>query len=71
VIAEYEQVHLLLLEIIDCLEPRTKAFFRQVIDDAYPGYEVRKRRATRILPDHVVTGFMQGMRFDDELKVEW
>jgi hypothetical protein len=71
VVKEYEEVHAFLSEIADCLEPRTKAFFRQVIDDAYPGYEVRKRRATRILPDHLVTGFIQGMRCDDELSVDW
>jgi len=70
-VKEYEDVHAFLAEIVDCLEPGTKAFFGQVIDDAYPGYEVRKRRATRILPDHLVTAFMQGMRCDDELKVDW
>ncbi len=71
VVEEYESVHAFLVEISDCLEPRTKTFFRQVIDDAYPGYEVNKRRPTRILPDHLITGFMQGMRFDDELEVDW
>lgn len=71
VIEEYENVHAFLIEIADCLEPRTREFFRQVIDDAYPGYEVTKRRATRILPDHLISSFFQGMRFDDELKVDW
>jgi len=71
VVKDYEEVHGFLSEIADCLEPKTRAFFDQVIDDAYPGYEVRKRRATRILPDHLATGFMQGTRYDDELTIEW
>jgi hypothetical protein len=49
VVKDYEEMHGFLSEIADCLEPKTRAFFDQVIDDAYPGYEVRKRRATRIL----------------------
>ncbi|WP_205932319.1 hypothetical protein, partial [Rhizobium leguminosarum] len=69
VIREYEAVHEFLVEIRDCLDDRTRAFFDQVITDAYPGYEVRKKRVTRILPDHHITGFMQGMRYDDELNV--
>lgn len=68
---EYEEVHMFLLEIVECLEPEMQRFFAHVIDDAYPGYEIRKRRVTRILPDHLVTGIIQGMKFDDELDVNW
>ena len=70
-IREYEEVHAFLAELTDCLEPRTKSFFRQVIENAYPGYEVRKRRVTRILPDSIITTFLQGTRYDDELDVYW
>lgn len=71
VIAEYEAVHVFLAEIADCLDARTRAFFDQVISDAYPGYEVRKRRVTRILPDHIFTGMLGGLRYDDDLAVTW
>jgi len=71
VLREYEEVHVFLAELAGCLEPRLQAFFHLVVDDAYPGYEVRKRRATRILPDHLVTAVMQRMRYDDELNVTW
>jgi len=71
VIAEYEAVHVFLAEIADCLDARTRAFFDQVINDAYPGYEVRKRRVTRILPDHIITGMLGGVRYDDDLAVTW
>lgn len=71
VIAEYEAVHGFLVEIADCLDTRTREFFDQVINDAYPGYEIRKRRATRVLPDHIFAGLLSGMRCDDELAVSW
>jgi hypothetical protein len=71
VVVEYENVHAFLLEITDCLTDYHKTFFQQVINDAYPGYEVKKRRVTRILPDHIIAGFTQGTRYDDELKVDW
>jgi hypothetical protein len=69
-VQEYENVHAFLAEVADCLEPRTRSFFRQVIEDAYPGYEVRKRRPTRILPDVTVVGFSENMRFDDDLQID-
>ena len=71
VIKDYEDVHEFLVEIAGCLDCRTKYFFQQVIEDAYPGYEVRRRGVTRILPDHIVAGFFEGARYDDELEVDW
>ena len=32
---------------------RFQQFLATVIDDPFPGFEVRERRVTRILPDHV------------------
>ncbi len=69
VVAEYEGVHEFLVEIRDCMDERTRRFFDQVISDAYPGWWVQKRRVTRILPENVIAGFMQGMRYDDELEL--
>jgi hypothetical protein len=39
--------------------------------ETHPGFEVHKRRVTRILPDAVVMGMLPGIRYDDELDVEW
>jgi hypothetical protein len=69
VVSDYEAVHAFLLEITECLEPRIKAFFDQVIGDAYPGFEVHKRRVTRILPDRIVMGLLPDMLYDDDLPV--
>lgn len=71
VISDYEATHAFLLEILECMNDRFKNVVWQVIDDSYPGYEVKKRRVTKILPSHVVTGFIQGTRYDDELNVTW
>lgn len=71
VIADYEATHDFLLEIVECMEESIQTFINQVIDDSYPGYEVKKRRVTKILPSSVISGFMQGMRYDDELEVTW
>jgi hypothetical protein len=71
VLQDYEDVHAFLHELTTYLEPKVRAFFEQVIEDRYPGYEVKAKRVTRILPDYLVTSFLAGMRYDDELKVEW
>lgn len=70
-IDEYIEIHGFLAGISECLTPRHKAFFDQVISDAYPGYELRKRRPTRLFPDHLIWHAGEGTRYDDELKVEW
>jgi hypothetical protein len=70
-VADYEGVHMFLIEITECLTPRHRAFFDAVITDAYPGYEVKKKRVTRILPDEVVMGLFPDMKYDDQLAVEW
>lgn len=68
---EYVSLHGFLAEIADCLTPRHKSFFEQVVSDAYPGYEVNKRRPTRLFPDHYVWAAAQGTRYDDQLDVQW
>lgn len=71
VISDYEAVHLFLYEITTYLTPDYKFFFDQVINDPYPGYEVYKKRVTKILPNHNMVALMPGMRFDHDLNVNW
>jgi hypothetical protein len=68
---EYVELHAFLEEISGCLTPRHKAFFDEVISDSYPGFEVHKRRPTRLFPDHLIWHAGQGTRYDDELNVQW
>lgn len=70
-VKDYEDAHAFLHEIVECLDSQYRFHFDQVINDPFPGFEVNKRRPTRILPDQVVMSIMQGSRYDDELKVEW
>ena len=71
VIADYEAVHLFLVEIMDQLDSRHRFFFDQVIDDPYPGYELNKKRVTKILPNHNMRALMPRLRHDDDLDVAW
>jgi hypothetical protein len=71
VLADYEAVHAFLADIRDMLTPRYQEFLDQVINDPYPGYEVKAKRVTRILPDHNASMMFPGEKFDDELKVKW
>ena len=68
---EYEQLHAFLVEMANCLAPRNRSFFEQVVSDAYPGFRVDIRRPTRLFPDHYVWSRLQGMRYDDQLDVKW
>ncbi len=71
VVADYEAVHLFLVEIMEHLTDRHRSFFEHVIDDPYPGYEVHKKRVTKILPNHNMRGLTYKLRHDDELDVSW
>jgi len=70
-LVEYEQLHGFLVAMTDCLVPRNKRFFEQVISDAYPGFRVDLRRPTRLFPDHYVWSGIPETRYDDQLDVEW
>lgn len=71
VVQDYEAVHSFLHELTTYLDEDVREFFSNVIDDPYPGLEVRKKRITRILPDQIIMAMPGGMRCDDELRVRW
>lgn len=71
VIADYEATHLFLAELASYLAPPFQTFFDHVIGDQFPGYEVKQKRVTRLFPDQVVQALMPGLRYDDDLKVDW
>jgi hypothetical protein len=68
---DYENVQLFLLEVMECLSDRHLAFFEAVLNDPFPGYDVNRKRVTRLFPNYVTMGMFEGMRYDDQLKVEW
>lgn len=67
VVADYEAVHLFLVEITEYLADGYRDFFEHVINDPYPGYEVKKKRVTKILPDYNMKNVFPGSRYDDDL----
>ncbi|MCI3131945.1 hypothetical protein [Phenylobacterium aquaticum] len=71
VVEDYETVHAFFHELTTYLDPPTAEFLDNVIDDSFPGFEIKQRRVTRILPDQVVIAVMAGMRYDDDLRVTW
>ena len=41
------------------------------MEDAYPGYNLDRRIAGALLPDHRINFRIEGVRYDDELPVNW
>lgn len=68
---EYEKLHGFLYELSECLTPRHKRFFEQVVSDSYPGFRTDVRRPTRLFPDHHLWSGFPGIRYDDQLDVRW
>lgn len=64
---DYENTHLFLLEIVECLSPCVRDVIRHIMSDPYPGYDNNRLMVGKLFPNHVIVGVMQGMRYDDEL----
>lgn len=71
VVADYEAIHIFILELTQMLSARHQEFFEQVIEDTYPGFEAHKRRVTKILPGHNAAFIFGHEKYDDDLDVEW
>lgn len=71
VIDDYISTHSFLIEIVRNLEPMVGFQLWQVLEDPYPGYDARRQRAGVLFPNYVVSGYPVGLRYDDELEVEW
>ena len=70
-IDDYIDTHSFLIEIVRNLEPITGLRIWAILEDPYPGYEVRHQRTGILFPNYVVSGYPVGPRYDDELEVEW
>lgn len=71
VIRDYEAVHEFLFELRNILAPEYQKFFDHVINDPYPGYEVKVKRVTKILPGHNAAMLFPNEKYDDDLDVRW
>lgn len=70
-VADYEATHMMLLEIADALNPENEHFFWAVMNDAYPGFDVNRKKCGHLFPDHFVSSHYAEQRYDDDLEVEW
>jgi hypothetical protein len=71
VIGDYISTHSFLIEIVRNLEPMVGFRLWEVLEDPYPGYDAQRQRAGILFPNYVVSGYPMGLRYDDELEVEW
>ena len=71
VLKNYEIAFVFLTGIGEHLDYQTQKSFWQIMESALPGYDLDRKVAGRILPDHVITGYPQDARYDDELLVNW
>ena len=71
VIDDYISTHSFLIEIVRNLEPVVGFQVWQILEDPYPGYDARRQRAGVLFPNFLVSGYPVGLRYDDELEVEW
>jgi len=72
VVEDYEAVHKFLSDLTSsCLTPGYAADFNRLAEDHYPGFDIRRRKMGCLLTPRYNSDHMQGVRFDDELAVEW
>lgn len=71
VIKDYEDTHTFLISLAECLESDLAKGFWIVMSDNYPGYDLKRQITGAILPGHVVASYFQGIKYDDELAVDW
>lgn len=67
VIDDYENVHLFLVELTQYLQPEYRSFFERVSSDPFPGFEVKKRAVTSILPEQLMMCILPDVLYDDDL----
>jgi hypothetical protein len=58
-------------EVLTLLSAKHRTFFEAVINDPFPGYEVKVRWVNKLLLNYVMVTRPQGVRYDDDLKVDW
>jgi hypothetical protein len=68
---DYEAVHLFLIDLRNLLSPSYRDFFDQVINDPFPGFELKAKGVTKILPEHVAAMLLPNERLDEDLEVNW
>jgi hypothetical protein len=71
VIADYEDVYLFLVYLASLVKPAARAGLWRVMEDPLPGYDAKRKITGALFPGVVVSGAAEGIKYDDELSVNW
>jgi hypothetical protein len=69
VIRDYESTYEFLDSLVRHLEPGMVVAVRQILESSYPGYDIERKKMGCLFPNYVAVCALQGMKYDDELKV--
>ena len=69
ILKDYDDTHVFLHSLGECLEPSLREQFWQLMEDPYPGYDASRQMVGALLPITTTVGRLQGVRYDDELAV--
>ena len=58
-----------LADLVTHLRPDLVESARRILEDPYPGYDIGRKKVGCLFPDYVVMSNLQGLRYDDELKL--
>ncbi|MDE0921797.1 hypothetical protein [Aurantimonas coralicida] len=70
VLSDYRATHLFLFRILECMRAPVREWFYHVINDPFPGFEVKKKRVTKVLPEFNMIAHFQGIVYDDAIYSE-
>jgi hypothetical protein len=71
VIKDYEDTQAFLAEVVSCLKPGIAEGLQRIIEARYPGYDIDRKKVGCLFPEHVMVAASPGIRYDDELVVDW
>jgi hypothetical protein len=69
VIRDYENTHAFLNDLINHLEPGLTREIWFILEDHYPGYDIGRKKVGHLFPGNLVHSAVEGIKYDDELKV--
>jgi hypothetical protein len=71
VLKDYEDTHEFLAFLGTCLEENLQFEFWRVIEDNYPGFDVKRKKAGALFPGRIITERHEKVKYDSDLGVSW
>ena len=71
VLKDYEDIHMFQAYILSLLAPSEVDAVRRIIFDPYLCFDVNRKITGALFTHHVFGCYMGGVRYDDELSVDW